>query len=155
MLRRLQNQKVDEMRNETGEEFGNQALAMMETSAKAGEHKIAAKLLRMLPEPEMDVVLDWWALKRVDEMGINFMTGDFGRMFTEKQQEARHAVEERIEVSNLTTNDDKVTRYELKDPISKQKMQVAIADAEGSSEEARLRQAKQSLVHSVLERGEQ
>lgn len=153
MLRKLQSQKVDEMRNEKDEEFGNQALAMMETGAKAGEHSVAAKLLRMLPEPEMDVVLDWWALNRVDRMNIDFMTGDFSQVYHEKYTEAKEVIEDRIEITQLEIN-DKVKRYELKDPISKQKMQVSIPDSEQSDEEIRLQQAKESLVNSILERGE-
>lgn len=123
VLRNLQAQKVDEARD-TADMDG--ALGAITMGEKAGEHKVAARLLKELPEPECEAVKSYRAAEQLLDAEID-LEEQYPRMGMEPDQllhkiahtkrvEAIEAVKDRIE-----EREDPDGRPYLYDPVSKTK----------------------------------
>lgn len=121
VLRNIQAQKMDQARSDSDIDGEIGTLRLLETS---GEHKVAAQLLRELPEPECEAVKSYRAAKQLLDSDID-LENQYARFQIEsdellhkiahtKRVEAIEAVKERIEKQT-----DEDGRTYLYDPVSK------------------------------------
>jgi hypothetical protein len=107
------------------------ALGAITLGEKAGEHKVAARLLKELPEPEADCVREYRAAKTLLDGDIELEERYRGaedpeqvlyRLHNKKRQEAIETVMERLEVEETDRG------VIVSDPISKMKRRVATSE---------------------------
>lgn len=146
VLRNVQAQKMDKA-SDSAEVDGE--LGAMQLFESAGEHKVAAELLRKLPEPEAKSVRCYRAVRTLLEHDAQDEI-DNGRVMEYAPEEvlrrlesrykhrARNHVVDRLEVEETENG------YQIKDPISKHQ-------ANYSGKEENIEHYKQNLAEIIIE----
>lgn len=154
-IRRQLRRKTDQKYREVGknqEDVPDGVLSLMTISQDAGEAHQARELLEMLPEPEAEAVLDYWALSRVERMELDTLYESpkpaIRDIKYEKHGEAQSIIEDRIEVDE--TPDEFVI---VQDPVSKMQLAISPADHPHVSESDQIDNACRRLSQEILEMG--
>jgi len=148
VLRNIQAQKMDQPRSDSDIDGEIGTLRLLES---AGEHKVAAQLLRELPEPECEAVKSYRAAKQLLDSDID-LENQYARFQMEpdellhkiahtKRVEAIEAVKERVE-----KKEDAEGGPYLYDPVSKTKFRNWFDNASEAEEIS-----KEQLAQRVIE----